>query len=95
MIIRDKVKIAVDIICNKNLESICVRMIDRIAANNDKIVEETIDTNVSSATCFSILLWLSILLIIIAANPNKTVNTTEKTVVKRFAKASSTENSNL
>ena len=75
-----------DITCKHITDFTCVRTIDRTAAIKDKIVDETIDTKVSSATCFSVLFWLSILLIIIAANPNSTVKTIEKTVVSSSAK---------
>lgn len=95
IIIKDNAKIIADIISKQSWESVCVRTIEATAANNDRMVAETIDTKVSSATCFSILLELSILLIKIAANPNKTVNITEKTVVSKFAKTLSIVKFNL
>ena len=86
MMIKEIVTTLLDIICKHIADFACVRTIDRTAAIKDKIVEETIDTNVSLATCFSILFWLSILLIIIVAKPNSTVKTKEKTVVSSSAK---------
>ena len=54
MITREIVTSAADIICRHSTFFICVRIIDSTAAIKDKTVEETIDTKVSSATCFSI-----------------------------------------
>ena len=78
----------IDVIFKIISDSICVSRIDKTAEINDIRVAETIDTKVSSATCFSFLLSLSILLTITAANPNSTVKTIEKTVVNNSAKSS-------
>lgn len=48
--ISDSVIIKADMIFKKISTVIWVRMIEKIAAINDKIVEKTIDTNVSSAS---------------------------------------------
>ena len=91
----DSARIIVDKNCKQISESICVRTIAIIAAINDRTVEDTIDTKVSSATCFSSLFWLSILPIIIVANPNRIGHIIENTVVNKFAKSSSTIKSSL
>ena len=65
--------------------SIFSKTIHTIAAINDKSVELNTEINVSSVTCFSILL-LFIFPTRIAAKPNRTVNTNAKTVVRTLAK---------
>ncbi len=76
-------------------DAACVRTMDKTAAINDIKFAETIDTKVSSATCFSVSLLLSILLTITAANPNSTVKTIEKTVVNISANSCLTTKSSL
>ena len=53
IITNDSVKIAAEINSTQLVELICVSTIDKIAPVNDSIVEDTIDTNTSSATRFS------------------------------------------
>lgn len=65
-----------------------------MAESNDSNVADTIDIKVSSTTCFSIAFLLSIFPTKIAANPNNTVNTSEKTVVSTSASFSSITDSN-
>lgn len=75
--------------------STCVRIIDKIAAAKESMVDDTMETKVSLTTLFSILLELSILLMRTDENPNKTVKTMEKTVVKSPARLVSIDMSNL
>ena len=55
MMIKEIIITPLDITCKHITDFTCVRTIDRTAAIKDKIVDETIDTKVSSATCFSVL----------------------------------------
>lgn len=95
IIISEQLKRTVDVSFKTYVDFTCVSRIDNTAAISDINVAETIDTKVSSATCFSVLLSLSILLTITEANPNSTVNTIEKTVVNSSAKLFSTTKFNL
>lgn len=54
MIIRELPKTPIDITFKIIFDPICVRKIDKMAAISDIKVVETIDTKVSSATCFSV-----------------------------------------
>lgn len=78
-----------DIIFDITNKLILVCTIDKIAPNKENKFEVAIDINVSFTTSFSVLLSLSILLIKIAANPNKTVKKIEKTVVNKLLNSSS------
>ena len=82
----------------KNIESIILTIrpfviiiaIAIITENSDSILVVIIDTNVSVATCFSILFELLSLPTKIETNPNKIVNTNENMVVKTPASISLT-----
>lgn len=61
--------------------SIFTTIIEQITEINDRTVADIMETKVSSTTFFSSSFLLSSFPTIIAANPNKTVKTKEKTVV--------------
>ena len=80
-VINDSEKTINDKTCKTIVLLKIIMIIDETAEINDNKVAETIETNVSSTTCFSTIFLLSIFPIRIAEKPNKSVNTKENTVV--------------